>query len=132
LGSVSTANIRAPVIASVPVCAETEPRGLQEEVQVHSGAGGGEVAPLLFRFPEAVQFEPVCLCYHAQASNELTGFGKGAICPVGMNTPIPVILSDRLLQLDPPFMWLGGGHVRENLRCLKRCGAHHASLSALI
>lgn len=47
----------------------------------------------------------------AQVSARLTGFAKGAICPVGMNTAIPVILSDRLLQLDPPFLWLGGGHV---------------------
>ncbi|ELR24291.1 YbaK/proline-tRNA ligase associated domain containing protein [Acanthamoeba castellanii str. Neff] len=52
-----------------------------------------------------------------EISDQLTGFGKGAVCPVGMNTPIPVILSDRLTRLSPQFMWLGGGHIDVKLGC---------------
>jgi prolyl-tRNA editing enzyme YbaK/EbsC (Cys-tRNA(Pro) deacylase) len=51
------------------------------------------------------------------ASEELTGFGKNAICPIGMKTQIPIILSKRLLELQPPFMWLGGGEVTVKLGC---------------
>jgi hypothetical protein len=59
---------------------------------------------------------PCCAVYvRTQISDRLTGFGKGAVCPVGMTTPIPVILSDRLTRLSPQFMWLGGGHVRASL-----------------
>eukprot|EP00250_Pteridium_aquilinum_P008822 c18235_g1_i2 orf=127-849(+) len=41
----------------------------------------------------------------------LTGFSHNAVTPVGMKTPIPIILSDAILKLQPPFFWLGGGEV---------------------
>eukprot|EP00897_Mesotaenium_endlicherianum_P010907 jgi/Mesen1/9845/ME000070S09132 len=44
-------------------------------------------------------------------SDALTGFTHNAVTPVGMLTPIPVILSDAIVKLQPPFFWLGGGEV---------------------
>ncbi|EAN77555.1 Aminoacyl-tRNA editing domain containing protein, putative [Trypanosoma equiperdum] len=42
---------------------------------------------------------------------QLTGFGHGAVAPFGTPTEIPVILSDKILQLTPAVFWMGGGHV---------------------
>lgn len=41
----------------------------------------------------------------------LTGFGHGAVCPVGTATPIPVILSAEITLMSPAHFWMGGGHV---------------------
>jgi hypothetical protein len=50
------------------------------------------------------------------ASAELTGVGKNAVAPFGMKQPIPIILSDELLKLQPGYFWMGGGHVDVKLR----------------
>lgn len=44
-------------------------------------------------------------------SDSITGYQKGAVCPLAMATDIPVIVSDKILALDPPIVILGGGHV---------------------
>eukprot|EP00899_Mesostigma_viride_P007489 jgi/Mesvir1/16741/Mv15123-RA.1 len=50
-------------------------------------------------------------------SDELTGFTHNSVCPVGMATQIPVILSDRITKLEPNFFWMGGGEVDLKLCC---------------
>eukprot|EP00026_Physarum_polycephalum_P016377 Phypoly_transcript_17266.p1 GENE.Phypoly_transcript_17266~~Phypoly_transcript_17266.p1 ORF type:complete len:223 (+),score=16.97 Phypoly_transcript_17266:127-795(+) len=53
--------------------------------------------------------------YHFQLANDsenLTGFEHNAVCPVGMRTPIPIIISNKILTVDfPKYIWLGGGEV---------------------
>lgn len=46
-----------------------------------------------------------------QEANALTGFVYNAVTPVGMLTPIPIILSNRIAELEPRFFWMGGGEV---------------------
>lgn len=53
--------------------------------------------------------------YNLQFADEksaiaLTGFQHNGMCPIGMSQKVPVILSDRILELTPKYMWLGGGH----------------------
>lgn len=47
----------------------------------------------------------------------LTGFGFGAITPVGSATPLPVVVAKPIACLPPPsYVWLGGGEVDTKLR----------------
>jgi prolyl-tRNA editing enzyme YbaK/EbsC (Cys-tRNA(Pro) deacylase) len=46
-----------------------------------------------------------------EIGEELTGFKKQAISPVGMKTPIPIVLSKNILSLRPRYIWLGAGEV---------------------
>ncbi len=46
-----------------------------------------------------------------EESKALTGYGHNAVTPVGMAHPIPIVLSHKILELDPPFFWMGGGEV---------------------
>ena len=41
-------------------------------------------------------------------SARLTGYKHNAVAPIGCTTPIPLILSHRIAELQPCFMWLGG------------------------
>lgn len=62
-----------------------------------------------------------------EVSAELTGFGYNAVVPFGTKTPIPIILSQKITELQPAFFWMGGGHedckvrvdTEEFLRVLK-------------
>ncbi|KAI8344694.1 hypothetical protein BC941DRAFT_508215 [Chlamydoabsidia padenii] len=47
----------------------------------------------------------------SQVSLEMTGYTKGGVCPVGMKTPIPMIMAESITRLNPPVMFLGAGHV---------------------
>ncbi|KAI9323151.1 YbaK/aminoacyl-tRNA synthetase-associated domain-containing protein [Dichotomocladium elegans] len=47
----------------------------------------------------------------AEVSFELTGFHTGGVCPIGMNTPIPVVLAESITKLEPPVMCMGAGHI---------------------
>ncbi|KAJ7553399.1 hypothetical protein O6H91_06G096400 [Diphasiastrum complanatum] len=44
-------------------------------------------------------------------SCNLTGYEHNAVTPLNMRTNIPVILSEKILKLEPNFLWLGGGEV---------------------
>lgn len=45
------------------------------------------------------------------ASTELTGFGHNAVTPVGMRSPLPIIMSHHIQNLQPGYFWMGGGEV---------------------
>ncbi|GAQ80918.1 hypothetical protein KFL_000660120 [Klebsormidium nitens] len=47
----------------------------------------------------------------SEVSDELTGYTHNSVTPFGMRTDIPVILSDAITTLSPPFFWLGAGEV---------------------
>lgn len=49
------------------------------------------------------------LCPHA-TSEELSGYKFNAVAPLGLATPIPIILSHKISQLEPRMFWMGGGH----------------------
>ena len=49
-------------------------------------------------------------------SDQLSGFEHNAVTPIGMATPVPVILSDKLRSLPDGQLWLGGGEVDLKLR----------------
>ncbi|ORX53538.1 hypothetical protein DM01DRAFT_1322476 [Hesseltinella vesiculosa] len=44
-------------------------------------------------------------------SYELTGYKSGGVCAIGMKCNVPIILAGCILQLNPPVMFLGAGHV---------------------
>ena len=44
-------------------------------------------------------------------AQELTGYGHNAVTPVGMSTPLPILLSHHIADLHPNFFWMGGGEV---------------------
>ncbi|KAK9825072.1 hypothetical protein WJX74_006099 [Apatococcus lobatus] len=44
-------------------------------------------------------------------SGQLTGFGHNAVTPVGMRTPLPIIMSHHIQNLQPGWFWMGGGEV---------------------
>lgn len=60
-------------------------------------------------------------------SDYLTNYEHNGVCPLGMREKIPIILSKRILELNPDWMWLGGGDknvkfgvlVREFLEVVK-------------
>jgi prolyl-tRNA editing enzyme YbaK/EbsC (Cys-tRNA(Pro) deacylase) len=41
--------------------------------------------------------------------SKLSGFQHNAVTPLGMETKIPIILDEKITELD--FIWLGGGEV---------------------
>ncbi|EGG15223.1 hypothetical protein DFA_10053 [Cavenderia fasciculata] len=47
----------------------------------------------------------------SEDSNRLTGFEYNAVCPIGTAVPIPIIISNKILELPNPIVWLGGGEV---------------------
>ena len=53
-----------------------------------------------------------------ETSLALTGFGHNGVCPIGMKTPIPVVLSEKILEWER--FWLGGGHVDLKLNLIVR------------
>ena len=50
-------------------------------------------------------------------SERLTGFTHGAVTPVGLATDIPIIISDKITQLEPAELWVGGGEVDLKMGC---------------
>eukprot|EP00871_Galdieria_phlegrea_P005653 jgi/Galph1/6089/GphlegSOOS_G4663.1 len=44
----------------------------------------------------------------------ITGYKFNAVTPLGMSNRLPVIVSHRIVELDPPYIWLGGG--REDIK----------------
>lgn len=40
-------------------------------------------------------------------SDSLSGFGHNGVSPVGLATPLPIILSHRITQLQPDFFFMG-------------------------
>ena len=49
-------------------------------------------------------------------SDKLSGFEHNAVTPIGMATPVPVVLSDKLKSLPDGQVWMGGGEVDLKLR----------------
>eukprot|EP00127_Corallochytrium_limacisporum_P000125 Clim_evm8s5 gene=Clim_evmTU8s5 len=48
----------------------------------------------------------------SENAERITGFSQGAMCPVGLLDPeIPIVCSTTILNLVPPVIYLGGGHV---------------------
>lgn len=44
-----------------------------------------------------------------EISEKLSGYESGAVTPVGLGTPMQLILSHKIDQLQPDFFWMGGG-----------------------
>jgi len=44
-------------------------------------------------------------------SDELSGYSHNAVTPLGIKTPLPIILSHRIAELQPSFFFLGAGEV---------------------
>ena len=44
-----------------------------------------------------------------ETSEKLTGYKSGSVTPVGLKTPMPLILSHEIDQLQPSYFWMGGG-----------------------
>jgi prolyl-tRNA editing enzyme YbaK/EbsC (Cys-tRNA(Pro) deacylase) len=46
-----------------------------------------------------------------ETSDALSGFEHNAVTPIGMVTPVPVLLSHHIKKLPEGRLWLGGGEV---------------------
>ena len=44
-------------------------------------------------------------------SERLTGYKTGGVSPVGVATPLPIILSHSIARLQPGLFWVGAGDV---------------------
>lgn len=42
-------------------------------------------------------------------NDRLTGYLHNGVSPLGMTEKVPIVLSKRILDLSPGFIWLGGG-----------------------
>jgi len=51
-----------------------------------------------------------------EVSDQLSGFPHNAVTPIGMTTPVPVLLSSKIKALPDGQMWMGGGHQDVKLR----------------
>jgi len=71
----------------------------------------------LFKFVRSLKGNQIPLKnYHFQLaksedSERLTGFYHNAVSPVGMSVAIPIILSKRIIDLIPKYIYMGGGEV---------------------
>lgn len=45
----------------------------------------------------------------AETSEKLSGYPSGSVTPVGLRTPLPLIMSHEIANLQPDFFWMGGG-----------------------
>ncbi|KAG2434874.1 hypothetical protein HYH02_012074 [Chlamydomonas schloesseri] len=46
-----------------------------------------------------------------EVNDALTGYSHNAVSPIGMKEDLPIILSSKITQLDPPLFWMGAGEV---------------------
>lgn len=46
-----------------------------------------------------------------EVSNDLSGFEHNAVSPIGLKERLPMVISDRIVRLDPDFFFLGAGEV---------------------
>eukprot|EP00736_Rhodelphis_marinus_P008066 Rmarinus@m.24046 len=42
---------------------------------------------------------------------ELSGYARNAVSPLGMRANVPMILSESILNVQPAFIWMGAGEV---------------------
>jgi prolyl-tRNA editing enzyme YbaK/EbsC (Cys-tRNA(Pro) deacylase) len=69
-----------------------------------------------------------------QKALEYTGFGNNSVSPFGMLQNIPIIVTKKIAELNPPLLYLGMGHVDWKLsvpveRLLDNPNAHVMDLS---
>ncbi|KAL0040276.1 hypothetical protein WJX77_002051 [Trebouxia sp. C0004] len=43
-----------------------------------------------------------------ETSEKLSGYPSGSVTPVGLKTPLPIVLSHEIAKLQPDFFWMGG------------------------
>eukprot|EP01023_Acetabularia_acetabulum_P056421 TRINITY_DN6551_c0_g2_i2.p1 TRINITY_DN6551_c0_g2~~TRINITY_DN6551_c0_g2_i2.p1 ORF type:complete len:280 (-),score=35.23 TRINITY_DN6551_c0_g2_i2:65-904(-) len=48
-------------------------------------------------------------------SDELSGYSHNSVTPVCFKSPIPIILSEKIANLNPPVFYMGGGEVNLKL-----------------
>jgi len=56
------------------------------------------------------QFFNMRLCPE-DVSDQLSGYEHNAVSPIGIKTPLPVIMSHQIAKLQPDFFFLGAGEV---------------------
>jgi len=44
-------------------------------------------------------------------SEKMTGFKRNAVTPIASKMNIPIILDERILNLNPKYLWLGAGEI---------------------
>lgn len=44
-----------------------------------------------------------------ETSEKLSGYPSGSVTPVGLKTPLPIVMSHEIAKLQPDFFWMGGG-----------------------
>ncbi|KAJ3323283.1 hypothetical protein HDV06_002051 [Boothiomyces sp. JEL0866] len=42
---------------------------------------------------------------------KLTGYGNNGVTPIGMLENVPILVTENITKLEPPVLFLGGGHV---------------------
>ena len=51
-----------------------------------------------------------------EVNDRLSGYLHNAVCPLALAVDLPMIISDKLVELPQKQFWLGGGHVDLKLR----------------
>ena len=64
-----------------------------------------------------------------ETSEKLSGYPSGSVTPVGLKTPLPIILSHEIAKLQPDFFWMGGGEELLKWVCMYLSLLMHTSLS---
>ncbi|EGC30682.1 hypothetical protein DICPUDRAFT_58152 [Dictyostelium purpureum] len=70
----------------------------------------------IFKFIKSLNQQESAKKFHftlapSEISQQLTGFEYNAVCPLGTNVNIPVIISKQIMELPNKVVWLGGGEV---------------------
>lgn len=47
----------------------------------------------------------------ANDCQEVSGYERNGVTPLGMRTSMPIVLDEKVDKLEPPILWLGGGQV---------------------
>jgi len=50
-----------------------------------------------------------------EVASKITGFSKGSVTPFGMSQKIPVVLTNKVVNIHPSYIWMGGGHIHLKL-----------------
>lgn len=46
-----------------------------------------------------------------ETSEQLSGYMKNSVCPLGLRTQLPTIVAQSIVDLHPDIIFLGAGHV---------------------
>lgn len=83
-------------------------------VQYHRKLKAEDLARVLKRLNAEAGREVSTKAFHFRLADDcvgVTGYEPNAVTPLGLRTPMPIVLDKEILKLQPPSFWMGGGEV---------------------